>query len=776
LTSKGERKFLLETDHWRVEDTMRDGDTRLEDDRLLRGQGRFVANIARHHAPNAAIVWFVRSEVAHARLVRVDAAGARNYPGVLAVATAEDLALQTRPPDMAALNQAMGRFLLARDVVRFVGEPIVAIVAHTMAQAIDAAESVTIDYEPLEVVADIAAALREDMLVHRAAGTNVALRFERTEGGDIAESSEALVSVDVEMVSPRVAIAPIEGRSVLAEWDGERLVVHTSGQGPHPHRLAYASALGLDPSAVQVRCPDTGGAFGAKAVPYPEELVVALLARALAHPLLFVETRRESMAALGHARAQQQRLTLTGTADGELLRTEVHLVADCGAYPRLGAFMPNMGRLMHTGPYRVRSSAFEAVSVVTNTNPTVAYRGAGQPEAAALMERAVDCFALAVGRDPIALRRANLVAGEEFPYTNPAGLVYDSGDYQGAFDVMCQQAGLDELRAEQQRRRAAGSTTAMGIGVACFVESCSTSNQSEHARVRVAPDGSVLVQSGTTPSGQGHETTWARIVADELGVPLALVRVETGDSNWFISGTVTGGSRSVQVGGEAVRVAAVAVHDAARAAAADLFEAHVDDVVYDRVTARMHVQGAPARSLGLAEVATATEDGCLERSLRFDPTSGTVSFGAYLAVVEVDLETGQVTVVRFVAVDDAGTVLQPALFRGQVHGGVVQGIGQALFEEVVYDEAGNLRTANFADYAIPAASEVPYIATHIVETPTPYNALGAKGVGESGPIGAVPAVHNAVIDALGTYGVTHIELPLCPERVWQALRSAQLRR
>ena len=751
---------------------MRHSQGRVEDQRLLTGEGRFVANLAPSLAPGAAVVWFVRSAMAHARLVSVDVVEARRFPGVVAVVTAEDLHLVERTPEPALLEQAMTRCLLARDTVRFAGEAVVAVVADSLGAAIDAAEAVVIEYEPLPVVATITDADRGDVLVHPLAGTNVALRFARIDGAPY-EPDDTLVEVRLDTRNPRVAIAPIEGRSVLAQWDGSVLTVHTSGQGPHPHRLAYAAALDLDPANVHVVCPDTGGAFGAKALPYPEELVVAHLARALERPMLFVETRTESMASLGHARGQEQHLVLTGARDGTIVATDLRVVQDCGAYPRLGAFMPNMSRLMHTGPYVVGSASFEAHSVVTNTNPTVAYRGAGQPEAAAVMERAVDLFARAIGRDPIEVRRHNLVASDAFPYTNPAGLVYDSGDYGRALDLLCASADVDALRAEQASRRTSGARLQLGIGIACFVESCSTSNQHEHARVRVEPDGSVLVQSGTTPSGQGHETMWSRIVADELGVPISSVTCQTGDSAWFPTGTVTGGSRSVQVGGEAVRVATTAVLDDARRVAADLLEAHVDDVVYDRMLVAFHVAGAPVRTISLTAAAAAHEGGCLDRIERFDPVSGTVSFGAYLAVVEVDVETGQVRVDRFFAVDDAGSVLNPQLFFGQVHGGVAQGIGQALYEEIVYDDDGNLRTTNFADYAMPAASEMPFIETYIIETPTPHNALGAKGVGESGPIGAVPAVLNAVLDALNHLRVAHIDLPLTPYRVWSAITDAQ---
>jgi carbon-monoxide dehydrogenase large subunit len=542
-----------------------------------------------------------------------------------------------------------------------------------------------------------------------------------------------------------------------------------SGQGPHPHRDGIAPAFGIDRDRVRVMCPDVGGSFGAKAYPYPEEVLTAWVARAIGRSARFVEERTESMASLGHGRAQLQDIALTGTRDGILLGVSMRVVQDCGSYPMLGAFLPNMTRMVLTGPYRIPHAHFSASSVVTNTNPVVAYRGAGQPEAAAAMERIIDRFAAEVGLDPVEVRRRNLLERDEFEYTNAAGLVYDSGDYRAGLDLLLDVGEYDELRSEQAARRERGDTKQIGIGVALFVESCSTSNHHEHARVQVDAEGSIEVWTGTSPYGQGHATTWAMLAADELGGGAADIDVQHGDSDWFATGTVTGGSRSVQVGGVAVRRAARELRLAAARLAADLLEADPADIVYDVVNRRFHVIGAPAIAVTLADVARAQPGGCLDAVTRFDPSGGTCSSGAYLAVVEVDVETGAVSVVRFVAVDDAGVIVNPQLVAGQVHGGVVQGIGQALHEHVVYDDEGTLRTANFADYGLPTAVESPCIETATIETPSPRNELGAKGVGESGPIGATPAVHNAVVDALSHLGVRHVDLPLTPERVWSAI-------
>jgi carbon-monoxide dehydrogenase large subunit len=479
------------------------------------------------------------------------------------------------------------------------------------------------------------------------------------------------------------------------------------------------------------------------------------------------------MASLGHGRAQLQEISLTGRRDGTLTGVDLRVIQDCGAYPMLGAYLPNMTRMVLTGPYRIARSHFAALSVVTNTNPVVAYRGAGQPEGAAAMERAIDRFAAEVGLDPVEVRRRNLVGADEFPFTNAAGLVYDSGDYAAGLDRLLEVARYEELRAEQAARRASGDPKLLGVGVALFIESCSTSNHHEHARVRVAADGSIEVWTGTSPYGQGHATTWAMLVAEELGGTVDAIAVQHGDSDWFPTGTVTGGSRSVQVGGVAALRAARELRVSAAKLAADLLEANPADIVYDVAGQRFHVAGTPDVSRTLAEVAAAEPAGCLDSVLRFDPSGGTCSSGAYLAVVEVDAETGGVEVVRFVAVDDAGVIVNPQLVEGQIHGGVVQGIGQAVHEHVVYDEQGTLRTGTLADYGMPTAVESPCIETATVETPSPRNELGAKGVGESGPIGATPAVHNAVVDALSHLGVLHIDLPLTPEDVWRAMNAVR---
>ena len=736
----------------------------VEDSRFLQGRGRYTANLA--HDDVCHLV-FARSTVAHAVIGNIYASAAEQAPGVIAVFTASNLGLETQPPELPGLNAGMVRDLLARTHVRFVGEPYAAIVARSAAEAADAIEFVEITYEPLPVVVDIDDALSDQVLLHPAAGTNTALEMG---AGDAFDHDE--IRVEATIRHSIVAPTPLEGRSALARPSDGKLTMWVSGQGPHPYRDRIAGVLGMARDDVRVVCPDVGGGFGGKAIPHPEELIVAQVARLLGVPILWVDTRTESMLSLGPSRGQQQHIVLSGRRDGTITGVEMDITQDSGAYPRLGAYMTNMARLMLPGPYQIPRVHLRARSVVTNTNPHLAFRGAGQPEYASAVEHVVDKYARRLGLDPLEVRRRNLIRTDSFPYSSPTGVVYDSGDYERALDLLSAHVDYRGLREQQATRRQDG-LRALGIGVATFVESCSTSNQAEWGRVVVNHDATVDAWTGTSPHGQGHETTWATLIERELGVSTADIRVHFGDTDHFESGTVTGGSRSVQTGGIALTHSAIEVREQARRVAADLLEAKIDDVVYNRDNTRFHVQGTPARFIELAVAAQQGSNGCIEAALRYEPTGNTISFGAYVAVVEVDTETGKVDLQRFVAVDDCGTVINHTIVEGQVHGGVAQGIGQALFEEIVYDRDGNLLTTNFADYTIPSAAELPDIEALLVETPSPRNVLGAKGVGESGPIGALPAVLNAIVDALTPLGVTFVDMPATPERVWRAIQSAK---
>lgn len=750
---------------------------RIEDERLLRGAATYVADLPRADAVHVA---FVRSTVAHARIRSVDVDDAVDAPGVVAVFAGASCDLPPIVPEPAMIEQRMVRHHLATDTVRFVGEAVAVVVAETEAAAADAAELVVVDYEPLPVVIDMEEAEGDTVLVHPDAGTNTALVV-----GPPAEIDfdDCDVVVRQRIVNNKVAIAPMEGRSVLAAWDGDTVTFWISGQGPHPYRDRLAPPLGLEKDHVRVIHPDVGGAFGAKAYPYPEEVVVAWVARRVGRPARWTESRTEALLSQGHGRAQVQYVELGGRRDGTMLAFRIRVIQDCGAYPRLSAFLPNMTRMVMTGPYRITRASFQGTSVVTNTNPLVAYRGAGAPEGVDALERAVDMFAAEIGMDPADVRRRNLIGADAFPYQAPSGAKYDSGDYETGLDTAL--AGIDYagVRAEQAQRRASAKgegngDRAIGIGLCTFVESTSSSNHHEWARVEVVPDGSVKVWTGTSPHGQSHGTTWAMFVEDELGIAVDRVEVLSGDSDMFPTGTVTGGSRSLQVGGVAVRNAAVEVREKAAEIAARMLEADPADIVFDRAAGNFHVAGTPALAVSLVEAAgmAASDGGCLDAVTRFDPQGATFPSGAYAAVVEVDVDTGGVDLVRFVAVDDAGPVINEQAFHGQVHGGAAQGIAQALHEEVVYDREGNLLTATLADYAMPSAAEFPSFETYAVETPSPLNDLGVKGIGESGPSGATPAVHNAVVDAVAHLGVRHIDMPLTAERVWRAVQEARARR
>jgi carbon-monoxide dehydrogenase large subunit len=744
---------------------------RREDPALLTSGGTYVDDVP---IPGAAFVTYVRSTMAHARVVEVDVTEARRMPGVLAVVTAADLSFADLPPATPAMDRAMTRPLLARDVVRFVGEPIAAVVTEHRDQGPDAAEAVIVDYQPLPAVVDPASSLAGETVLFEAADSNVAWRIEARDR--TADFSGCAVVVSQRMVNQRLAPSPIEGRAAAAWWgDDGRLTQYQSCQGAHPVRDALAKLYELDPTAVRVVCPDVGGSFGAKAGSTPELLLLGELARRVARPVRWFETRTENMIAMGHGRAQIQDVTIGGSRDGRITAYKLDVLQDAGAYPAMGALLPWMTRMMTSGVYDLDNVEFSSASVVTTTTPLVAYRGAGRPEAAAALERAVDLFATEIGLDPADVRRTNLLAPDAFPHTTRTGTEYDCGDYARALDLVLEAAGYDDLRTEQARRRHAGDPRTMGIGISVYVEV--TGGGSEYGEVVLRPDGTVLVKTGSNPYGQGHHTAWAMLVSDRLGLPMDRIEVVHGDTDVIPVGGITGGSRSVQLAGAAVHDAAGKLLELARERAADRLEAAVDDIVLDADTGRFHVAGTPAVGLAWAELAQPAQPA----DQPSDPLSGisdlaeakaTFPFGAHVAVVEVDTETGDVRLVRLVAVDDAGRILNPLLAEGQVHGGLAQGAAQALYEEMRYDPEGNPLTATFADYPVVSAAEVPFFERIVMETPTPLNELGAKGIGESGTIGSTPAVHNAVIDALAHLGVRHLDMPATPEKVWRAIRDA----
>jgi carbon-monoxide dehydrogenase large subunit len=712
--------------------------------------------------------------MAHAKIVSLDTSQAKAMPGVIGVYTNDDLGMANFPTIMGMTNAAMTPPMLASGTVRFVGEPIVAIVAETRESAADAAEWVIVEYEPLTVVIDPVEARKDNVLLFPDAGTNTAFALDF--GGDEALFNDCEVVVELSLVNQRVAPCPLEGRSAAAHMteDG-RLEFSSATQTPHGVRDALVTFLGLEPDKVHVVTPDVGGGFGAKAPVYQEDIVVGWCAQRLGRPVRWTETRSESMLGLGHGRAQVQHVRIGGTREGLVQAYRLEILQDSGAYPAFGAVLPFMTRIMTSGPYKIPKAECASVSVVTNSTPTTAYRGAGRPEATAAIERIMDLFAREIGMDPAEVRRRNLIGKDEFPYTTPVETVYDVGDYHQALELALEVAGYEDLRAEQARRRAAGDVRQMGIGVSCYVEITNGLPDGEFGAVEVRPDGKVVVRTGTSPHGQGHETAWSMLVAEQLGVPLEDIEVIYGDTDIVPRGAGTIGSRSLQIGGAAVNQAAVDVVEKAKDLAADLFEADRGDVVLDKASGSFHVVGSPAVShswADLAKAAVAKDGNPLFAEVDLASPGPTFPFGTHISVVEVDTETGKVTLLRHIAVDDAGRIVNPLLAEGQVHGGIAQGVAQALLEEVVYDLDGNPLTSTFADYSIISAAELPSYETRFTETPTPVNALGAKGIGESGTIGSAPAVHNAVCDAVAHLGVRHVDMPTTPVRVWNAINEA----
>lgn len=750
---------------------------RSEDPRFLRGQGSYLDNLPFEGALRAV---FVRSMMPHARVVGVDVEAARSMPGIEAVFTAEDLAIPDLPPSgnvegaTGTLEGPFSRPALARDVVRFVGEPLAVIVATSLAAAQDAAESVLPDLDPLPSMIDVEKATEAGSpLLWPEHGSNVADRFEVRWDEDVLAGSDVIARA--RFVNQRLAPVPMEANGIVAAPDGSGgFTIWVSSQVPFDVRNDLAEVLGLPKDKVRTIAPDVGGGFGAKLQNYPEYRVVAVAAARLQRTVRWAETRSESMLGLTHGRAQIQHVEIGARRDGTIVGLRADIVADMGAYP-LAAFLPTTTQEMLGGVYTIADIACRGRAVVTNSTPVGAYRGAGRPEATALIERAMDLIATELGMDPIDIRRRNLIPTDAFPYRSASGAVYDVGDYAHALDEALRIAGIDRLREEQAARRERGDHMALGIGVSAYVEITSFMSK-EFSDVEVHEDGTVTVQTGTSPHGQGHETAFAQIASEVLGVAFDDVRVVHSDTGVVRRGGGTWGSRSLQAGGSSVLERSQEVLGLGFSLAAPLLE--VDEADLEVGSGEIHVKGAPERSVSWADLAAAsrvsdaTTDAGSSR-LRSDGVyrepSSTFPFGSHVAVVEVDTQTGDVRLIRHVAVDDCGRILNPMLVQGQVHGGLAQGIAQALYEEVVFDEEGNPITANLTTYLMPSAADLPWFETVRTQTPTPVNPLGAKGIGESATIGSTPAVQNAVVDALKPYGVRHVDLPLSPERVWRAL-------
>ncbi len=751
---------------------------RKEDPGLLTGITPFVSDIRDPLLDGAVHVTYLRSAMAHARITAVDPSEALAAPGVIGVFTAADLGLTLQPSPYSPPFMVSP---LAIDVVRYVGEPIAAVVTERPDQGEDAAELVIVDYEPLPVVIDPIEAIEGKTLLFPEAGTNVCV--DSAHMGIPADSPDLFDGCDVvvseHLVNQRLAPCPLEVRSAAAAWTADGKLVHWA-TSQIPHAVHGVLSMVYAPAEVRVIAPAVGGGFGAKSGLHGEEIILGGLAAALQRPVRWTETRSESMQSLEHGRAQRHEITIGGTRDGNVLAYRLTIVQDAGAYPGFASIIPvMMTRTMAPTVYDIARVECTTKSVVTNTAPVAAYRGAGRPEAVAAMERAMDLFAIETGIDPVEVRRKNLLPRFTEPHTTPMGAVYDVGNFEGALDAVLERGNYEELRKEQQLRRNRGDAVQMGIGVSCYVEitgqSLPGSDPQEVARVVIHGDGSATVFTGTSPHGQGHDTSWSMIASSELGIAMEQIDVVHGDTDRVPVGTGTFGSRSLQQGGAAVQKVSLEMVERARALAAELLEANAADVVLDKDTGRFHVAGTPAVAMTWGELATSAAGqgrALLDVESNFVAPGPTFPFGAHLAVVEVDVETGKVELVRHIACDDAGTVLNPLIFEGQVHGGIAQGAAQALVEEFAYDDDGNPITGNFADYTFISAAELPSFEIVHMETPTPYNPLGAKGVGESGTIGSTPAVQSAVVDALAGYGVRHVDMPMTPERVWRAVAAA----
>jgi aerobic carbon-monoxide dehydrogenase large subunit len=755
---------------------------RTEDPRLLTVGGVYVDDLRTPELNAAARLTFVRSPLAHARITGIDTAEANQEPGVLAVLTASDMDDLPPPPPgdgegggeggPVPLGGPWAEPLLAIDTVRFVGEPVAVVITDGSYSGEDAADLVSVDYDPLPAVVGPAAAAADEALLFPAAGTNVAVSHEAP--ADDAPFAACEVVVEQDIVNQRLACMPLEGRATAATFENGKLTVWHSSQNAQLCRLILAGALGMAPDQIRVVVPDVGGGFGAKVGIDRDALVVAWAARKTGRALRWAETRSENLVGMTQGRAQLQHIKIGGNRDGRILAYRIDITQDTGAYPRVGGFLPGLTCLMAPGVYDIPEVQAGFRVVVTNATPIHAYRGAGRPEATAAIERAVDLFAAEIGMDPAEVRRRNFIAPDKFPFQTKTGALYDTGEYEQALDKVLAAANYHALRQEQALLRQSGSVRQLGIGVSTYVEiTAADAGAGETAKLEVSGDGSATVYTGSSAHGQGHHTAWAMLVQDELGIPMDNVTVVHGDTDLIPVGVGTYASRSLQLGGSAVHKAAIEVKDEARRQAADMLEAAEADVVLDTGTGLWQVRGDPDTSLSWGQVAGHTSGGSLIADVSFAADRPTFPFGAHVSVVEVDTETGKVTLGRQITVDDAGPVLNPVLAEGQRHGGIAQGAAQALLEEVLYDADGNPLTSTLADYAAISAPDLPSFELLDSETRTTLNPLGVKGIGEAGTIGSTPAIQNAVVDAVAHLGIRHIDMPTTPQRVWTAINEAQ---
>ena len=769
---------------------------RKEDPKLLTGQAGYIDNWT---MPQMVWMAMVRPPYVHAKIQSIDTSAAKTMPGVIGVFTAEDLEVGGLPFVWPITEdiKVPSHFPLTHDKIRFAGDAVAVVVAESRAQAADAAEGVVVDATPLPAVMDMEAAMSDDApLIHDELGSNVTVHWSHGGAGDQSLFDAAPVLVQERYHQPRLIPNAMEPRGCLAygvaamdEW-----TLVTATQIPHIVKVTLAGTCGIPEQKLRVIAPDVGGGFGSKLNVYAEEAIALALARKLGRPVKWTEERDENYVATIHGRGVTHDCTLAGTQDGKILGLRFVEMADLGAYYQLlTPGIPELGGWVYMGPYTPEAYWYEFKGVLTNKTPTDAYRGAGRPEATYVVERLVDAYARKIGKDPAEVRRMNLHPPFSEATAFISGLSVDSGNYEPLLDKALKTVGYEQLRKEQAERRARGDAVQLGIGVTTYIEMCGLAPSNilgalryaaggwEGATIECLPSGEVIVKTGTSPHGQGHETSWSQIVADGLGVEPDDITVLHGDTQVTPLGMDTYGSRSLSVGGVALHFAMEKIKDKARTIAAHELETSDEDLEW--ADGAWRVKGAPDKARTIPELAVsawhahdlpAGTEPHLNATAVYDPPNFTWPAGAHVCVVEVDTETGRTQILKYVAVDDCGTLINPMIVEGQVHGGIAQGIAEALYEEALYDESGNLVTSNMTQYLVPTAAEIPHMETDASQqTPSSTNPLGVKGIGEAGTIAAPPTVVNAVVDAVAHLGVTDVGKPASPERVWRAIRDAQ---
>ena len=770
---------------------------RREDPRLIQGRATYVDDVKLAGMQHLV---FKRSDAAHARIRSIDTSAAQAMEGVEAVFTGADIAKLLGPLPIGTPFPSPDHHAVAFDVVRYAGEPVAAVVARDRYVARDAADAIAVDYEMLPAVVDPELAMTgKPTVIHADFTNNLALPLVPSGTGVSADGktvddsaidkafADAEIVITQRMVNQRLVPSAMEGRGVVAHYEPgkESLTIWSSTQNPHILKTMIARMLGLGEARVRAIAPEVGGGFGAKINIYAEEYVAAAISKHLGLPLKWVEDRSESFLATTHGRDIIGYVDLAAKRDGKVLGLKLRLIADIGAYNMMfTAGIPTLTMLMANATYDFPAIRTTLTEVFTNKTPTDAYRGAGRPEATYFVERAMDMLAHELKMDPGEVRRKNFISAAAFPFATQMGAVYDSGNYDAALDLALQTANWSQLKAERDRARAEGRL--VGLGLAMYVEVCGMGPSStmaptggwEHAQVTVERDGRISATTGASPHGQGNETTFAQMLADQFGVPFEHITILHGDTAIVKQGVGTFGSRSQAVGGTALQMAGAKVKEKMAKFAAELVEAHEEDLVFENGT--IAVKGAPASAKKFADVAAyayvpvplpkGLEPGLSEEAF-FEPTSNTYPFGCHISMLEIDRETGEPTLLKLVAVDDAGNLINPLIVEGQIHGGLAQGIGQAMIEEAVYDQSGQLVTGSFMDYALPRATDFPRFELHNTVTPTPVNPMGAKGVGEAGTLGSTPCIVNAAVDALSELGVTHIDMMLRPEKLWRLIHG-----